>query len=142
LQTQRDQVASANIYPNVSLTLFYWKPVTVNARTVWREYTMAKTDQQETAGSSKLMHYGMMVCCAVMLLPVAAFLLAGGTIAGMWNNLGLFAPIALCIGAHVLMFKMMGKSCHSSKKEQDHEPVADASFEDAHASVPEVARQS
>ena len=103
---------------------------------------MANEDQQQTAGSSKLMHYGMMVCCAVMLLPVAAFLLAGGTIAGMWNNLGLFAPIALCIGAHVLMLKMMGKSCHSSKEEQDQEPVADASFEDARASVPEVARQS
>jgi hypothetical protein len=103
---------------------------------------MANNDQQETAGPSKLMHYGMMACCAVMLLPVATFLFAGGTIAGMWNNLGLFAPIALCIGAHVLMFKMMGKSCHSSKKEQRPDPVEDASFEDAHASVPEVARQS
>lgn len=102
---------------------------------------MANSDKQETAGSSKLMHYGMMVCCAVMLLPVAAFLLAGGTIAGMLNNLGLFAPIALCIGAHVLMFKMMGKSCHGSEKKQDEVPVTDASFEDAHASVPEVARQ-
>ena len=102
---------------------------------------MQNSDQQETTGSSKLMHYGMMVCCAVMLVPVAAFLLAGGTIAGMWANLGLFAPIALCIGAHVLMFKMMGKSCHGSEKKQQEDPVADASFEDAPASVPEVARQ-
>lgn len=89
--------------------------------------------QKETTGSSKLMHYGMMVCCAVMLAPATVFFLAGGTIAGMWSNLGLFAPIALCIGAHVLMFKMMGKSCHSSEKKLDQDPVAITSFEDAQA---------
>jgi len=102
---------------------------------------MQNSDQQETTGSSRLMHYGMMVCCAVMLAPVAAFLLAGGTIAGMWSNLGLFAPIALCIGAHVLMFKMMGKSCHSTEKKQDRDPIADARYEDTRASVPDVTRQ-
>lgn len=102
---------------------------------------MAEGEQQNPAGSSKLMHYGMMVCCAVMLLPVAAFLLAGGTIAGMWNNLGLFAPIALCIGAHVLMFKMMGKSCHSSTNKDEQKQIEDARFEDAPTSVPGVSRQ-
>lgn len=103
---------------------------------------MSNTDQKDAHGGSKLMHFGMMACCAVMLLPVAAFLLAGGTIAGMWNNLGLFAPIVLCVGAHVLMFKMMGKSCHSSKDEQKAKVADDTSFEDAPSSVPEVARQS
>ena len=68
-----------------------------------------------------LMHAGMMVCCAVMLLPVAGFILAGGTIAGLFSNLSVFAPIALCIGAHVAMFAIMGKSCHSEKKDTSGE---------------------
>lgn len=75
------------------------------------------SDQKSDAGKKGfgLMHAGMMVCCAVMLLPVAGFLLAGGTIAGLFSNLAVFAPIALCIGVHVAMFAFMGKSCHSVK---------------------------
>ena len=91
---------------------------------------MSDTQNQETAVSSKIMHYGMMVCCAVMLVPVAAFFLAGGSIAGLWNNVGLFAPIALCIGAHVVMHKVIGKSCHGSKQEQAEEATLDATFDD------------
>lgn len=67
------------------------------------------------------MKYGMVICCSVILLPVAGFLLAGSTIAGLLTNAGLFAPIALCVGSHVLMFKMVGKSCHSSKSEETPE---------------------
>jgi hypothetical protein len=60
-----------------------------------------------------------------MLLPVAAFLIGGGTIAGLWSNASVFAPIALCVGAHVVMFKMMGKSCHApTKKTRTEDPVA------------------
>ena len=100
----------------------------------------AAPTQSDAAG--QLMKWGMAVCCSVMVLPVAAFLVGGDTIAGLWTNASVFAPVDLCVGAHVVMFKMMGKSCHSSKEEQDQESVADASFEDARASVPEVARQS
>ncbi|WP_040819059.1 DUF2933 domain-containing protein [Litoreibacter arenae] len=82
---------------------------------------MSNIDAEKTDAPSKFMHYGMMACCAVMLLPVAAFFLAGGSIAQLWTNLGIFAPIALCIGVHLLMFKMMGKSCHGTKNETDRE---------------------
>jgi len=71
---------------------------------------------------------------------VAAFLLAGGTLAGLWTNVGLFAPIALCIGAHVLMFKMMGKSCHGAKDEMEQEDVKDAAFEDVRIAPQQVGR--
>ena len=101
---------------------------------------MSDTNDQKTPGASKLMHYGMMICCTVMLLPVAAFFLAGGTIAGLWTNLGLFAPIALCIGAHVLMFMMMGKSCHNSGNKAEQEQPRDAEFEETRVPVREVAR--
>lgn len=70
-------------------------------------------------GHSKLMHYGMMVCCAVMLLPVAGFFLAGGTIGGLWSNSAAFLPIVICVGAHVVMHKMMGKSCHGTSDDNE-----------------------
>ncbi len=79
---------------------------------------MSNPQDQNPSGSSKFLHYGMMICCAVMLLPVGAFFIAGGTIVGLWTNVALFAPIALCLGAHVLMFKLMGKSCHRPQSEE------------------------
>lgn len=78
-------------------------------------------DTQERIPAKKgfgLMHAGMAVCCAAMLLPVAGFFIAGGTIAGLVGNLGVFVPIALCIGVHVAMFAVMGKSCHGSDKSE------------------------
>ena len=103
---------------------------------------MSDIQDKKSAASSKLMHYGMMACCAVMLLPVMAFFVAGGTVAGLWGNYGLFILLAFGLGAHVVMFKVMGKSCHGSKKEQAHENTVNAQFE--HDLVPvrihEVAR--
>jgi len=65
--------------------------------------------------ADRLKHYGMMKCCVVMLLPIAGFFLAGGTLAGMWGNAAAFAPLLLCVAAHLVMHKFMGKSCHSDK---------------------------
>jgi len=101
---------------------------------------MSETDTQKLSGSSKLMKYGMVICCSVMLLPVAGFLVAGGTIAGLMTNVGLFAPIALCVGVHVLMFKMMGKSCHSSKSEETPENVRDGELVRTRIPVSGIAR--
>jgi len=76
-------------------------------------------DQPSSGGiQARVMKWGMMACCAIMLVPVASFLLAGGTIAGSWNNAGVFAPIALCVGAHLVMHRLMGKSCHGKGSEQ------------------------
>ena len=77
---------------------------------------MSETENQTSSGQAKLMHYGMIACCAVMLLPFARFFLSGGTIAGLWSNTGVLAPIVLCLGAHLLMFKAVGKSRHCSPK--------------------------
>lgn len=75
------------------------------------------------------MKLGMMACCAVMLVPLSAFVVAGGTFGGLASNLGLLAPLALCLGAHVVMHRMMGRSCHDSaadtrveNPELDHDP--------------------
>jgi len=101
---------------------------------------MTNSDDQKSNASSKMMKYGMMACCAVMILPVAGFLIAGGTIAGLVTNASLFAPIALCVGAHVLMFKVMGKSCHSSAKEAPQVQTVNAEYTETRTTIPNVAR--
>lgn len=78
---------------------------------------MATESNPASFGAKKFARYGMIVCCTVMLIPVAGYFLAGGTLAGLWSNFAVFAPIALCLGAHGLVFKMMGKSCHGEADE-------------------------
>ena len=76
------------------------------------ETTMLHTHRSGNPRGNKLMRYGMMACCAVMLVPVAAFFVGGGRVSGLWANADVFAPLALCVGAHLIMHRMMGKSCH------------------------------
>ena len=72
------------------------------------------------------MKLGMLACCAVMLVPLGGFLLAGGTLGGLASNLGLLAPLALCLGAHVVMHRMMGRSCHDRTADtRQEDPEAD-----------------
>ncbi len=79
---------------------------------------MRDKPNQSPQGQSKLMHYGMMVCCAVMLLPIAGFLVAGGSLSGLWSNAVVFAPLLLCVGAHLVLHKVMGKSCHRASEDE------------------------
>lgn len=79
---------------------------------------MSNTTHTEKSSGFGLMHARMAICCAVMLLPIGAFLLAGGTIAGLFTNLGLFASIALCVGVHAVMFAVVGNSCHGKAEDK------------------------
>ena len=86
---------------------------------------MNMSDQEEQPQNSKMMHVGMWVCCAVMLLPLLVFFVRGGSFFGLQDSLGVLAPIALCLGAHGVMFFFMGKSCHGgSKSSNSNAPVA------------------
>ncbi|MDD9718570.1 DUF2933 domain-containing protein [Dinoroseobacter sp. PD6] len=80
---------------------------------------MKMSDQEQQPQNSKMMHVGMWVCCAVMLLPLLVFFARGGSFFGLQDILGVLAPIALCLGAHGVMFFFMGKSCHGSGKSSD-----------------------
>ncbi len=71
------------------------------------------------------MKFGMLACCVVMFLPIVIYFAAGGTLAGVTGNLAAFAPLLLCVGAHVLMFKLMGKSCHGNSKDANTKPIVD-----------------
>ena len=81
------------------------------------------------------MKLGMMACCAVMLVPLGALLVAGGTLGGLTSNLGLLAPLALCLGAHVVMHRMMGRSCHDNTA-NPREKTPDENPEQGPAVVP------
>jgi hypothetical protein len=82
---------------------------------------MSEKKNSTGRGHSKLMHYGMMACCAIMLLPIAGYFVAGGTLGGLWSNSTAFLPLLLCVGAHFVMHKMMGKTCHGAS--EDEEPT-------------------
>ena len=84
-------------------------------------------DAHRSKSGSTLMKYGMWACCALMLLPVVWYFAAGGADGGLTQKIFAFAPILLCVGAHFLMFKMMGKSCHG---ESDDARTADGRIAD------------
>ncbi|WP_243405184.1 MULTISPECIES: DUF2933 domain-containing protein [Paracoccaceae] len=72
----------------------------------------------EKSSTMPVMKYAMWACCAVMLLPIAAFVMAGGLAGGLTSGLYVFAPLLLCVAAHLIMHRMMGKSCHDTKSER------------------------
>ena len=74
---------------------------------------MKKTETSDDRdGSGILMKYGMWACCAIMIAPVALYFAAGGLSGGIANNAIILAPLAVCMGAHFLMHRFTGKSCH------------------------------
>lgn len=68
---------------------------------------------------NNLMKYGMWACCGVMFVPVAVYFAAGGLTAGATGNIFAFAPLLLCVGAHLAMHRFMGKSCHGTSRDTD-----------------------
>ena len=72
------------------------------------------TDLDRRKFSNALMKYGMWVCCAAMLLPVVGLLVVSDADNGVTQRIAIFIPILLCIAAHLVMFKTMGKSCHGN----------------------------
>ena len=68
---------------------------------------------------SLFMRYGMPVCCVVMTLPIAGYLLSGGTIGGPLNDLALVVPLLACVGMHFALRRLPGKSSHGRHDERD-----------------------
>lgn len=83
----------------------------------------AEDEGNARPASEKLMKYGMWICCAVMVLPVIAYLAAGG-VSGASESLLAFAPLLLCVGAHLVLHRMMGRSCHGTARQAGAEDEA------------------
>ncbi|MCF3595048.1 DUF2933 domain-containing protein [Rhodobacteraceae bacterium LMO-12] len=75
--------------------------------------------RSQSGTPANLMKYGMWACCAVMFVPIAIYFAAGGLSAGVTSNIFVFAPLLLCVGAHFVMHRFMGKSCHNTSKDTD-----------------------
>lgn len=68
----------------------------------------------DTSRDSGWQRYAMWICCAAMLLPLGVYLLAGETVRGTLQTLGLLVPLAICLGVHALMHRLTGHSCHGA----------------------------
>ncbi len=86
---------------------------------------MDMSDQEKKPQSSKAMHVGMWVRCAVMLLLLLVFFARGGTFSGVQDSLGVLALIVFYLGGHGVILFFMGKSCHEDRKRSNNAgPVA------------------
>ena len=56
-------------------------------------------------------HNALMALCCVAMVGAFFVFAGGGATTGLFS---LLAPLAACLGMHVLMHKFMGKSCHDS----------------------------
>lgn len=57
--------------------------------------------------------WGLLLCCVVMLAPVAILLFAGSSLSGFAGNLWIVLPLAACLGLHFSMHRGAGRSCHA-----------------------------
>lgn len=58
----------------------------------------------------------MVACCVPMVIGAGILLWAMGPDATWSNRISTLAPLALCFGAHLIMHKLIGHSCHKAKK--------------------------
>lgn len=71
------------------------------------------------AKRSLFMRYGMLVCCVAMTLPIAGYLLSGGTFGGLLDDLALVVPLLACVGMHFVLHGLPDRSRHGGHDERD-----------------------
>ena len=88
--------------------------------------TQAKSASRDGAGPggpvarrSLFARYGMLVCCVAMTVPIAGYLLSGGTFGGLLDDLALVVPLLACAGMHFVLHRLPGRSCHGGHDEGD-----------------------
>lgn len=60
----------------------------------------------------------MMACCVAMVAGTGILIASAPAGQSLGQTLLLAAPMAGCIGMHLVMHRFMGKSCHSSSKQE------------------------
>jgi hypothetical protein len=63
----------------------------------------------------KIGNWIMVACCVPMVIGAGILLWAMGPDATWSNRISTLAPLALCFGAHFVMHKLIGRSCHNTQ---------------------------
>ncbi|MBL4725711.1 MAG: DUF2933 domain-containing protein [Rhizobiaceae bacterium] len=61
----------------------------------------------------------MLACCALMVVGFGIVLISGPTNSSFSSRLLAASPLLICIGAHWLMHRMTGHSCHQKNSQED-----------------------
>ncbi|NVK97824.1 DUF2933 domain-containing protein [Ruegeria pomeroyi] len=80
-----------------------------------KDEIMTPRHAPRAGGTSWLARWGMLACCVAMLAPLAILLIAGTSLTGLAGNLWILLPLAACLGLHVVMHRMTGRSCHTAE---------------------------
>ena len=99
------------------------------------EMPMKDPTSKDPQQARKGMHIAMMACCAVMLLPVAGLFLSQGGV-----SIASLAPLLLCVGAHLMMHKFLGKNCHTESRTEKTESGLEDQSVMSPSDVPQVTR--
>ena len=75
---------------------------------------MGKTTMKTAAQKEKqLGKWVMWACCTIMLPPLVGYLIVAQTSITSAGLINAALPLGFCVGMHLVMHKMMGKSCHA-----------------------------
>lgn len=66
-------------------------------------------------------HLFMWVCCGLMVIGLAIVFLAAPSDEPITTTLWSLTPLLACLGMHLLMHRLMGRSCHNSNNSRETE---------------------
>lgn len=73
-----------------------------------------------TASDKKQTHNWLMIACCLAMIGGFAYLLWSAPAGqSLGSTITSAFPLLICIGAHFVMHRFMGKSCHSNKAKKD-----------------------
>ncbi|WP_240661631.1 DUF2933 domain-containing protein [Nioella ostreopsis] len=113
------------MYRYVTLTFPRWNQLNGTQQKTATKVSQVRNSSIQSQVGNQFAKFGMVACCLIMVAPIAAVLLTGGVDAVL-GNIGLFLPLAACLGMHVVMHRMMGRSCHGEgSPETEADPQQD-----------------
>lgn len=113
------------MYRYVTLTFPRWNQLNGTQQKTATKVSQVRNPSIQSQVGNQFAKFGMVACCLIMVAPIAAVLLTGGVDAVL-GNIGLFLPLAACLGMHVVMHRMMGRSCHGEgSPETEADPQQD-----------------
>ncbi len=81
---------------------------------------MSINEKQQPA-MSVLIRWMMWICCALMIVPIAIFLVGGGSVSDAGGLLRALLPLALCVGMHFLLHRFFGVNCHPTSESAEEQ---------------------